>query len=191
MFLEQSNLEPKAQLKWGKEVRSWMDTDISVTWILERGENKTIFLRSTDRFFTSCLAVHCFNYKSGIITKWLLWSIHAGGGNIIRLIIVLSNKLLHPYLNWYRCYFFCAMFDHLYYSKIFPQDLNCYHHWVFDLCLTIYLIKKIKVISYVLLWFDLSIKEFEIWLILLYIRINILNKMNGQTYCKKSTMTTI
>jgi hypothetical protein len=30
----------------------------------------------------------------------------------------------------------------------------------------------------ILLWFDLSLKKFEILLIVLYIRINILNKMN-------------
>jgi hypothetical protein len=35
---------------------------------------------------------------------------------------------------------------------------------------------------YILLWFDLSLKKFKIWLVILYIQINILNKNNNQTY---------
>jgi hypothetical protein len=56
-------------------------------------------------------------------------------------------------------------------------DLNCCHNYFFELRLIIYFIQKIW---YILVWFNLSLK-IEIWIIILYIRINILNKMNGQT----------
>jgi hypothetical protein len=73
-------------------------------------------------------------------------------------------------------HFFCLLLS---------RNINYCHNWLFKLSLTIHFILKIiKIIIYsVIIWF--ITKKCEIWLIILYIRTNILNKMNDQTWCKK------